>query len=159
VGGTCVNEGYTPSKTMVASARVAYLAKRGTDYGVHTAPVMVNMLKLRERKRNIVSDFRSNAQGRIESTEGVDLLMGEARFTGPKMVEVRLRSGETRRLKANTIFINVGGRPAVPSINSLEQVNALNSTTIMELATVPEHLLIIGGGYVGLEFGQMFPLH
>jgi len=156
VGGTCVNEGCTPSKTMIASARVAYLAKRGADYGVHTEPVTVDMVKVRERKRNMVTAFRSSDEHRIESTKGVDLLMAEARFTGPKTVEVRLHNGETRQLRANTIFLNVGARPAVPSLSGLEQVNALNSTTIMELATVPEHLLIIGGGSVGLEFGQMF---
>ncbi len=141
---------------MIASALVAYLAKRGADYGVHTEPVTVDMVKVRERKRNMVTAFRSSDEHRIESTKGVDLLMAEARFTGPKTVEVRLHNGETRQLRANMIFLNVGARPAVPSLSGLEQVNALNSTTIMELATVPEHLLIIGGGYVGLEFGQMF---
>ena len=83
VGGTCVNEGCTPSKTMIASARVAYLAKRGADYGVHTEPVTVDMVKVRERKRNMVTAFRSNDEHRIESTKGVGLLMAEARFTGP----------------------------------------------------------------------------
>jgi pyruvate/2-oxoglutarate dehydrogenase complex dihydrolipoamide dehydrogenase (E3) component len=156
VGGTCVNEGCTPSKTMVASARVAYLAKRAADYGVHTGPITEDMVKVRERKRNIVDDFRSNTERQIENTEGVDLLMGEAHFIGPKTIEVRLNSSETRWLRANTIFLNVGARPAVPPLSGLELVNALNSTTIMELAMVPEHLLIIGGGYVGLEFGQMF---
>jgi pyruvate/2-oxoglutarate dehydrogenase complex dihydrolipoamide dehydrogenase (E3) component len=156
VGGTCVNEGCTPTKTMVASARVAYLAKRAADYGVHTGPITIDMVKVRERKRNIVDDFRSNAERRIENTEGVDLLMGEAHFIGPKTIEVRLNSSETRWLRANTIFLNVGARPAVPPLSGLDLVNALNSTTIMELAMVPEHLLIIGGGYVGLEFGQMF---
>ncbi len=141
---------------MIASARVAYLAKRGADYGVHTEPVTVDMVKVRERKRNMVTAFRSSDKHRIESTKGVDLLMAEARFTGPKTVEVRLHNGETRQLRANTIFLNVGARPAVPSLSGLEQVSALNSTTIMELATVPEHLLVVGGGYVGLEFGQMF---
>lgn len=156
VGGTCVNEGCTPTKTMVASARVAYLAKRAADYGVHTGPRTIDMVKVRERKRNIVNDFRSTAERRIENTEGVDLLMGEAHFIGPKTIEMRLNSSETRWLRANTIFLNVGARPAVPPLSGLDLVNALNSTTIMELAVVPEHLLIIGGGYVGLEFSQMF---
>src|SRR5438046_261325 len=85
VGGTCINEGCTPTKTMVASARVAYLARRGADYGVGTGPVTIDMTKVRQRKRNIVESFRNGSQKRIESTEGVDLLMGEARFTGPKL--------------------------------------------------------------------------
>ncbi|HJT57553.1 MAG TPA: mercuric reductase [Ktedonobacteraceae bacterium] len=156
VGGTCINEGCTPTKTMVASARVAYLARRGADYGVHTGPISIDMLKVRQRKRDIVNSFRSGSEQRIESTEGVDLLMGEAHFIGPKELEVRLTSGEVRQLSADTIFINAGARPADPDIQGVENVPTLNSTTIMELDTVPEHLLIIGGGYVGLEFGQMF---
>src|SRR5256884_345994 len=156
VGGTCINEGCTPTKTMVASARVAYLARRGADYGVHTGPVTVDMVKVRQRKRDIVNSFRSGSENRIKSTEGVDLLMGEAHFTGPKELEVRLNSGEVQQLSADTIFINAGDRPADPSLEGLDSVPTINSTTIMELDTVPEHLLIIGGGYVGLEFGQMF---
>src|SRR2546430_8351738 len=141
---------------MVASARVAYLARRGADYGVHTGPVTVDMVKVRQRKRDIVNSFRSGSENRIKSTEGVDLLMGEAHFTGPKELEIRLNSGEVQQLSADTIFINAGDRPADPSLEGLDSVPTLNSTTIMELDTVPEHLLIIGGGYVGLEFGQMF---
>ena len=156
VGGTCINEGCTPTKTMVASARVAYLARRGADYGVHTGPVTVDMIKVRQRKRDIVDSFRNSSQRRIESTEGVDLLMGEAHFTGPKELEVRLTNGETRQLTANSIFINAGDRPSKPSLEGLDSVSTLDSTSIMELDVVPDHLLIIGGGYVGLEFGQMF---
>jgi pyruvate/2-oxoglutarate dehydrogenase complex dihydrolipoamide dehydrogenase (E3) component len=156
VGGTCINEGCTPTKTMVASARVAYLARRAADYGVHTGPVTVDMTVVRQRKRNIVESFRNGSQKRIESTEGVDLLMGEARFTGPKLVEVRLNNGETRQLTAGTIFLNTGDRPSKPPLSGLDRVSALDSTSIMELDIVPEHLLVIGGGYVGLEFGQMF---
>ncbi len=156
VGGTCINEGCTPTKTMVASARVAYLARRAADYGVHTGPVTVDMTVVRQRKRDIVESFRNGSQQRIESTEGVDLVMGEARFTGPKLVEVRLTNGETRQLTAGTIFLNTGDRPSKPHLNGLDRVSALDSTSIMELDIVPEHLLVIGGGYVGLEFGQMF---
>ncbi len=156
VGGTCINEGCTPTKTMVASARVAYLARRAADYGVRTGPVSVDMTVVRKRKRDIVESFRNSSQRRIESTEGVDLLMGEVHFIEPKVVEVRLGNGETRTLTANSIFINAGDRPSKPSIDGLESVPTLDSTSIMELDTVPEHLLILGGGYVGLEFGQMF---
>ncbi len=156
VGGTCINEGCTPTKTMVASARVAYLARRAPDYGVHSGPVTVDMVKVRQRKRDIVDSFRNSSQRSIESTEGVDLLMGEAHFTGPKELEVRLTNGETRQLTADTIFINAGDRPSRPSISGVDSVPTLDSTSIMELDVVPDHLLIIGGGYVGLEFGQMF---
>ena len=156
VGGTCINEGCTPTKTMVASARVAYLARRGADFGVHTGAVSIDMVKVRQRKRDIVESFRDGSQQRIVSTKGVDLLMGEASFTGPKTLEIRLNSGEIRQIAADTIFINTGARPAKPLLSGIEQVSFLDSTSIMELDTVPEHLLVIGGGYIGLEFGQMF---
>src|SRR5579864_88033 len=100
IGGTCVNEGCTPTKTMVASARVAYLARRGADYGVQTGPISVDMSVVRKRKRDIVESFRGGSQGRIEGTKGLDLLMGEAYFVGPKALEVRLQSGEVRQLSA-----------------------------------------------------------
>src|SRR3989440_12120538 len=156
VGGTCINEGCTPTKTMVASARVAYLARRAADYGVRTGPVTVDMTVVRKRKRDIVDIFRNGSQKRIESTEGVDLLMGEAHFTGPKVLEVRLSNGETRQLTANAFFINAGDRPSRPEIAGLDSVPTLDSTSIMELDSVPDHLLVLGGGYIGMEFGQMF---
>src|SRR5438128_5156145 len=156
VGGTCINEGCTPTKTMVASGRVAYLARRGADYGVQTGPVTIDMTKVRQRKRDIVESFRTSGQRRIEQTAGVDLLMGEAAFTGPKTLEVHLSNGETRQLTASTMLINARARPAKPSMTGIEDVATLDSTSIMELDTVPEHLLIVGGGYIGLEFGQMF---
>ncbi|MFI5274907.1 MAG: mercuric reductase [Ktedonobacterales bacterium] len=155
VGGTCVNEGCTPTKTMVASARVAYLARRGADYGVRTGPISVDQTKVRQRKRAIVESFRSGSERGIRGG-GADLMMGEAVFTGPKTLDVRLNSGETHSLTAATIVINAGERPARPNLPGLDSVPALDSTSIMELDVVPEHLLVLGGGYVGLEFGQMF---
>src|SRR5438270_10543810 len=100
VGGTCINEGCTPTKTMVASARVAYLARRAADYGVRTGPVTVDMTVVRKRKRDIVDSFRNGSQKRIESTKGVDLVMREARIIGTKVVDVRLSNGETQQLTA-----------------------------------------------------------
>src|SRR5919202_204113 len=127
VGGTCVNEGCTPTKTMVASAKVAYFDRRSPDYGVHNGPVAVDMVEVRQRKRDIVRGFRSGSERRIEQTEGLDLLMGEARFTGTKELEVRLNGdGETVQLSADDIFINVGARPANPPIEGLDAVPALN---------------------------------
>ncbi len=156
VGGTCVNVGCTPTKTMVASARVAYLARRGPDYGVRTGPVSVEMARVRQRKRDIVAAFNRGGVRGVEKTEGLDLLMGEARFIAPKSLEVRLHDGGSTVLGAEAIFINTGLRPHIPSIPGLEAVPFLDSTSVMELDTVPEHLLVIGGGYVALEFGQMF---
>jgi pyruvate/2-oxoglutarate dehydrogenase complex dihydrolipoamide dehydrogenase (E3) component len=156
VGGTCVNEGCTPTKTMVASARVAYLARRSSDYGVSTGPVHVDLAAVQERKRAIVDSFRSGSRRRLEDTDGLDLWIGEGRFISPGTVEVRLSDGASRHFNSNTIFINTGARPRVPELAGLEDVPWLDSTSIMELQTLPRHLLILGGGYIGLEFGQMF---
>jgi pyruvate/2-oxoglutarate dehydrogenase complex dihydrolipoamide dehydrogenase (E3) component len=156
IGGTCVNVGCTPTKTMVASARVAYLSRRSADYGVDNGSVTVNMSAVRRRKQQIVESFRTNGLRSIEETKGLDLLKGEANFTGPKSIEVRLNEGRMRLLTAGKIFINTGARPATPSVPGLDRVPTLDSTSIMELDTLPKHLLVMGGGYVGLEFGQMF---
>lgn len=156
VGGTCVNVGCTPTKTMIASARAAYLARRSDDYGVHTGPVMVDLARVRQRKRDIVASWRRGSRQRIEGTDGVALLDGEAAFTGSKTIEVCLQSGETRSLAGDVIIINTGARPAHPPIEGLGDVPILTSTTIMELDEIPQHLLVLGGGYVGLEFAQMF---
>ncbi len=156
VGGTCINEGCTPTKTMIASGRVAYLARRGADYGVLTGPVRVDETVVRKRKRDIVDEFRGGSERRITSTPGVELIMGEASFTGPKTVAIKLNDGASRALHADTIVINTGCRPSVPDVPGIHDVPYLNSTTIMELDVVPGHLLVLGGGYVGLEFGQLF---
>src|SRR6516225_5525039 len=102
VGGTCINEGCTPTKTMVASARVAYLARRAADYGVRCGPVEVDIAKVRQRKQAIVADFRSGSQKRLQNAPNADLIFGEARFTAPKVVEVALKAGGTRTLTADT---------------------------------------------------------
>jgi pyruvate/2-oxoglutarate dehydrogenase complex dihydrolipoamide dehydrogenase (E3) component len=141
---------------MVASGRVAYLARRGKDYGVHTGDVRIDMQRVRQRKREIVDSFRNGSKRRLEKTANLDLIFGEASFTGPKSVSVRLKDGAQRTLSADRIFINAGARPSVPNVEGLKDVPFLDSTSIMELESVPEHLLVVGGGYVGLEFGQLF---
>jgi len=156
VGGTCINEGCTPTKTMVASGRVAYLARRGADYGVRTGPLNIELARVRERKRAIVESFRNGSQGRIEKTKNLELIFAEAEFRGARTVRVRKADGAESTLSAERIFINAGCRPAVPNLEGLSGVPYLNSTTIMELDQVPEHLIVLGGGYIGLEFGQMF---
>jgi pyruvate/2-oxoglutarate dehydrogenase complex dihydrolipoamide dehydrogenase (E3) component len=156
VGGTCVNVGCTPTKTMVASARVAYLARRAADYGVHTGDVSVNLAEVRQRKQSIVDSFRQGGQRAIEKTENLDLLFGDASFTGPNSIAVKMNGGGTRQLTANKIFINTGCRPADPGVAGLDKIAVLDSSSIMELDELPDHLLVLGGGYIGLEFGQMF---
>jgi pyruvate/2-oxoglutarate dehydrogenase complex dihydrolipoamide dehydrogenase (E3) component len=154
-GGTCINTGCTPTKTMVASARVAYLARRGTDYGVDVGPVAVDMNRVRERKRNIVLGQRHSREKRLANAN-VELIRGEASFTAPGKLRVALREGGERRLAAPQIFINTGTQSALPPIQGLETVPHLNNESIMEMDRVPEHLLIVGGGYIGIEFSQMF---
>ena len=156
IGGTCINEGCTPTKTMVASGRVAYLTRRAPDYGVHTGPVSVDMAKVRKRKRDIVDSFRNGSQSRIEKTANLELIFGDASFSGPKTVSVRLQDGGYRTLSARSIFINAGTRASRPKLDGLDNVPFLDNASIMELDAVPDHLLILGGGYIGLEFGQLF---
>jgi pyruvate/2-oxoglutarate dehydrogenase complex dihydrolipoamide dehydrogenase (E3) component len=156
VGGTCVNTGCTPTKTMVASARAAHEVRRAADYGIEVAGVRVDMRKVRERKRSIVTSFRSGSEGRIEKQERLSLIRGRAAFTAPRRLEVTSADGSRMELSGERIFVDTGTRPAVPPLDGLDGVPWLDSTAIMELDRVPGHLLIIGGGYVGLEFGQMF---
>ena len=155
VGGTCINRGCTPTKTMVASARAAYLARRGADYGVHVGPVTVDMGRVRERKRAIVRSWREGGEQRLEKAH-VELIRGEASFTGPRQIRVALHGGGERQLSAAQFFINTGTRSGTPAIEGLKTVPYLDNESIMELDYVPEHLVILGGGYIGVEFGQMF---
>src|SRR6266705_1052561 len=156
VGGTCINVGCTPTKTMVASGRVAYLARRAKDYGVDAGRVTVSMRRVIERKRRMVESFRNSGQESLEKIANIELIFGEARFKNAKRVAVTLRSGGTRELEGKRVVINTGGRPAVPPIPGLDRIPFLDSSSIMELAELPRHLIVLGGGYVGLEFCQMF---
>jgi pyruvate/2-oxoglutarate dehydrogenase complex dihydrolipoamide dehydrogenase (E3) component len=156
VGGTCVNEGCTPTKTMVASGRVAYLARRASDYGVKIGPIGIDMGRVRERKRNIVESFRNGSQSRIEKTPNLELIFGEASFVSTNVVTVRSTDGGQRLLSARHIFINAGTRASRPRLDGLDTVSVLDNFSIMELDAVPDHLLVLGGGYIGLEFGQLF---
>ncbi len=156
VGGTCINEGCTPTKTMVASGRVAYLTRRAADYGIDTGPIHIDLKKVRQRKRDIVDKFRNRSQARIEHTRNLELIVGNARFLGPKSIEVRMKDGSQQITSAKNIFINAGTRASQPKLDGLNEVPFLDNTSIMELDTVPEHLLILGGGYIGVEFGQLF---
>src|SRR5262245_29683742 len=122
VGGTCINVGCTPTKTMVASGRVAYLARRGADYGVRTGSIEVNMRRVFERKRSVVESFRRYGQKRLEKAANVELIFGEARFVGRTRVAVKLKRGGARELEGGRIVVNTGGRPAVPPIPGLEQI-------------------------------------
>jgi pyruvate/2-oxoglutarate dehydrogenase complex dihydrolipoamide dehydrogenase (E3) component len=141
---------------MIASARVAHLARRAEDYGIHVGDVSVDLETVRQRKRDIVESFRAGSRSSIEAKDTLDLIEGDGRFVDANTVEVALDDGETRTLTADRIAINTGTRPVIPPIDGIDAVDFLTSTSIMELGAVPEHLLILGGGYIGLEFGQMF---
>jgi pyruvate/2-oxoglutarate dehydrogenase complex dihydrolipoamide dehydrogenase (E3) component len=156
VGGACINEGCTPTKTMVASGRVAYLARRAADYGVRAGSISVDLEKVRQRKRDIVDSFRNGGQSRIEKTANLELIFGEAAFSDAQNVVVRLKDGALRTLSAPRIFINAGTRASRPKLDGLDRIAHLDNLSIMELASVPDHLLVLGGGYIGLEFGQLF---
>ncbi|HUF75397.1 MAG TPA: mercuric reductase [Longimicrobiales bacterium] len=156
VGGTCVVRGCTPTKTMIASARVAHLARRAADYGVRTGDVSVDLEVVRRRKRDIVDEWSTGSRKGIEGHATLELIEGTGRFSGPRTVAVDLNAGGDRTLTADHIFINVGARNRVPKLPGLDSVDHLDATSVMELAEVPEHLLVLGGGFIGLEFAQMF---
>jgi pyruvate/2-oxoglutarate dehydrogenase complex dihydrolipoamide dehydrogenase (E3) component len=151
LGGSCINYGCTPTKTMVSSARVAYVAKRAPDFGIHPGKVAVNMAEIVARKNQIVESFRSGIEDRVKNTPNLTLYRGHARFTGPHEIEV-----EGEKLSSDTIFINTGTRPRIIPIPGLDQVAYLTNRNIMELDAIPTHLIALGGNYLGLEFGQMF---
>lgn len=155
VGGSCINYGCTPTKTMVAGARVAHVVSRAAQYGVQVQAGSVDMRTVRRRKREIVASFRSGSESRIEDAEHLQLIRGEASFAGAHELHVRGSNGTTE-ITADQIFINTGTRPNVPPIDGIREVPFLTNETIMELDVVPEHLIAIGGGYIGVEFGQMF---
>lgn len=156
VGGSCINFGCTPTKAMAASARVAYLARRAGDYGVRTGPVAVDLASVLARRHAIVRRFRNGVQQALEDADKVELVFGHAAFEGPHALAVQLKAGGSRRLAAERIFINTGTRAAIPPIPGLDQVPFLDASSIQHLEQLPGHLLVIGGGYIGLEFGQMF---
>ena len=155
LGGVCVNTGCTPTKTMVASARLAYQARRGAEYGLRVGPVSVDLAAVRERKRAMVAGAQQNYASHL-AQDGLDLIEGEAHFTGPKAVEIALTSGGTRQISAPVVVIDAGTRPRPLAIPGAGEVPVLDSTSVMELDELPQHLIILGGGYIGLEFGQMF---
>ena len=151
LGGTCINTGCTPTKTMVASAQVAHYARNAARWGVEGCNVRVDMPAIIARKNKIVESFRSGQQSRVNARKTLHLHRGHARFVGPHQVKVGDELVEGKR-----IFIDTGARPAIPPLPGLETINYLTNASIMELNEVPEHLIVLGGGYIGLEFGQMF---
>jgi pyruvate/2-oxoglutarate dehydrogenase complex dihydrolipoamide dehydrogenase (E3) component len=151
LGGTCINTGCTPTKAMVASAQVAHYARNAGRWGVHASNVGIDLPAILERKNKIVEEFRSGWQKSIDKQSNWHLRRGRARFVGPKQLQVE---GET--LEGENIFIDTGARPTIPQIPGLDSIPYLTNVSLLELRELPEHLVVLGGGYVGLEFGQMF---
>ena len=151
LGGTCINTGCTPTKTMVHSAQVAHYARNSRKWGVNSSDVSVDLPAVIARKEKIILSFRSGQQSRIDARPTLRLYHGQGRFTGPHQIRV---GDET--LESEKIFINTGTRPAIPIMPGLDSVDYLTNASIMELRQLPEHLIVLGGGYIGLEFGQMF---
>jgi pyruvate/2-oxoglutarate dehydrogenase complex dihydrolipoamide dehydrogenase (E3) component len=151
LGGTCINVGCTPTKTMVHRAQVAHYARNSARWGVNSSGVSVDLAKIVAQKDEVVLSFRGGQQRRVDERKNLRLYRGRARFSAPH----RLQVGEDI-LESEKIFINTGGRPSIPAIPGLRGVPFLTNESIMQLSTVPEHLLVLGGGYIGLEFGQMF---
>ena len=151
LGGTCVNFGCTPTKALVASAYAAHLARRAADYGVHTGSVSVDFAAVKSRMKAIVERSRSGLDKWLSSTPNCIVLYGSARFTGPKQLQV----GDAV-LEAEQIFLNVGARASIPAMPGVDTVPFLTNSTILELEELPQHLIVVGAGAIGLEFAQIF---
>ena len=151
LGGTCINVGCTPTKTMVHRAQVAYYARNAARWGVNASNVSVDLPKIVAQKDEVVLSFRSGQQKQVDQRPTLRLYRGHARFVAAHQLKVA-----DHLLESEKIFIDIGGRPSIPSIPGLETVPYLTNESVMQLTTLPEHLLILGGGYIGLEFGQMF---
>ena len=156
IGGSCINVACIPTKTLIASARVAEAARQAGSFGVRTGEVTVDWPAVRRRAEGVVSAMRAMNQKNFTTAPALEFILGTARFIGPHLIEVREASGVVRQLTAEKIFINTGTRPAQPRIPGIDEVQALNSETIQRLDALPHHLVIVGGSYVALEFAQMF---
>ena len=151
-GGTCVNTGCMPTKTLVASAYAAHLARRSDEYGIAIeSPITIDMKRVKARADAVSTNARTNLEKWLRGMDGLTVIEGHARFEGPDVVRV----GE-RLLKAPRIFINVGGRASVPDMPGVGTVDYLTNTSILKLDAVPRHLIVVGGSYIGLEFAQMY---
>lgn len=151
VGGSCVNFGCTPTKTLVAHARAIHQARKGDFYGFTSGDVKVDYTRIRERMNEIRNDSRKGLVNWMQSTDKVELVRGKGRFTGQRTIQVN----ETA-ISADKIFINTGTHASIPAIKGIEDVPALDAAGLLELESLPEHLVIIGGGYIGVEFAQIY---
>jgi pyruvate/2-oxoglutarate dehydrogenase complex dihydrolipoamide dehydrogenase (E3) component len=151
LGGTCINTGCTPTKTMVASAQVAHYVQQAQRWGIRASGFSADMEAIVRRKNEVVESFRSGQERRVADRKTLTLFRSTARFLAPRQVQVG-----NDRLESDRIFIDTGARPAIPKIPGIESLPYLTNETLLELKTLPDHLVVLGGGYIGLEFGQVF---
>ena len=156
VGGTCVNDGCTPTKAMVASAKAVQHVQTSEQLGIHVEKPTADIGAIIARQQNMVSSSRAGLEKQLLSTQNLDLLYGEASFTDHKKIRIQATSGEVQEFSADLVFIDTGTSPSIPDIDGIHDVPYLTSTSILELKELPSHLLVVGGGYVGLEFAQMY---
>lgn len=151
LGGTCVNDGCIPTKTLVASARAAWVARNAASYGVDVGAVTVDMKRVKARKDAVVQESRDGLGSWVDGTKNLSLVIGHARFEGPRTIRVGDDVFEAER-----VFVNVGGRALVPDLPGLTEGPFLTNSSMMDVDTLPEHLVILGGSYIALEFAQMY---
>lgn len=156
VGGSCINYGCTPSKTMAVSAKAAYKIRHAEEYGIGISSYKIKFKKIIRRKNEVVRGFRERGEKSLEKNKNITFVKGSASFVSKDIIRIDKTDGTRKEFSSGNIFINTGGRPRIPSLAGLDKIKFLDSTSAMELNTLPEHLLILGGGYIGLEFGQIF---
>ncbi len=156
IGGTCINYGCTPTKAMVASARIAHLANTAEEVGINVKEVSVDFKAVIKRKNQIVKKARNGSEDNLLNTKHLDVIYGEASFLNNKEIKIVLADKKEKIITGDKIFINAGARPTIPGIEGLDKIKYLDSTSIMDLKEVPQHLLVVGASYIALEFGQMF---
>ncbi|MDQ3020944.1 MAG: mercuric reductase [Bacteroidota bacterium] len=156
VGGSCINYGCTPTKTLIASAKAAYLASRSKDFGIYTGKIKVNFAEVIKRKDKIVKIFRDSVIKSLEENKNIKLILGTASFLSANEVGVKLKNGRTQKLQSKNIFINTGTTPFIPQVDGLDETRYFTSESLMNIKKIPRHLIIIGGSYIAVEFGQMF---
>lgn len=156
VGGVCVNDGCTPTKTWIASAKAAYMAANSGRLGIKIKAFKVDMAQIKKRKDDIVIHAREGGTKNAQKTPNLDLIFADGTFLDTKIVKLTMEKHQNAQLKADLIFLNVGSKTLIPEIEGLTEIDYLTSTSILELDKVPDNLLVLGGNYIGLEFGQMF---
>ncbi|SAK76309.1 mercury(II) reductase [Caballeronia arationis] len=156
-GGTCVNVGCTPTKTYVASARAAHVARHAAEYGVLIAgDVQIDMARVKARKDEVIGASRDGVEKWLRGTQNLTVFTGHGRFTGPHSIRVDAHDGQQHELESDATFINTGTRPTIPPIDGIDRIPYLTNSTLLELTEVPAHLVIVGASYIALEFAQMF---